>query len=343
MGEGTLRQQTLTLVGLKAYAAAMSPFASFVDLPHHLSEPAVRDLAWTLLSPPLLAHTPWPQRQPLIDSAWAAEPELLADWLKRQDQDSHALHEWLSRSSVRRLGLYYERLWQFALQAAPGIEVLAANLPIRQGGHTLGELDLLLRDASGVHHVELAIKLYLGQPPGAAERWIGPGGRDRLDLKLDHLATHQLPLSASPEARQTLQALTDAPIQASMWLGGYLFYPHGLDHPPPPGAETTHLRGRWLHRRQWAALQAEHDDAHWQPLPRSEWLAQAKLPEAQGWSDLQLQNWLQALPPDAGAQLLVDLQPDGNGALAERQRIFLVADEWPASGTEPSGAPPSAR
>nr|WP_288356059.1 DUF1853 family protein [uncultured Pseudomonas sp.] len=321
----------------------MNPFAALADLPRHLSEPAVRDLAWTLLSPPLLAHTPWPQRHPLIASSWAAEPGLLADWLQRQDEYPQALHEWLSRNSVRRLGLYYERLWQFALQAAPGIEVLAANLPIRQVGHTLGELDLLLRDASGVHHVELAIKLYLGQPPGAAERWIGPGGRDRLDLKLDHLATHQLPLSASPEARQTLQVLTDAPIQASMWLGGYLFYPLGLDHPPPLGAETTHLRGRWLHRRQWSALQAEYADARWQPLPRSAWLAPAKLQATQSWSEAQLQSWLQALPADAGAQLLVDLQPDGNGELAERQRIFLVADDWPTSGTEPGGAPPSAR
>ncbi|WP_093503264.1 DUF1853 family protein [Phytopseudomonas straminea] len=343
MGEGTLRQQTLTPMPASAYATAMNPFTALADLPRHLSEPAVRDLAWTLLSPPLLARTSWPQRHPLIASSWAAEPDLLADWLQCQDENPQALYEWLSRSSVRRLGLYYERLWQFALHAAPGIEILAANLPIRQGGHTLGELDLLLRDGSGVHHVELAIKLYLGQPPGAPGHWIGPGGRDRLDLKLDHLATHQLPLSASPEARQTLQALTDAPIQASMWLGGYLFYPHGLDHPPPPGAETAHLRGRWLHRRQWAALQAEHGDAHWQPLPRSAWLAPAKLPATQSWSEAHLQSWLQALPAEAGAQLLVDLQPDRNGALAERQRIFLVADDWPNSGTEPGGAPPSAR
>ncbi len=343
MGEGTLRQQTLTPTPAKAYAAAMNPFTALADLPRHFSEPAVRDLAWTLLSPPLLARTPWPQRHPLIASSWAAEPGLLADWLQRQDEYPHALHEWLSRSSVRRLGLYYERLWQFALHAAPGIEILAANLPIRQGGHTLGELDLLLRDASGVHHVELAIKLYLGRPPGAPEHWIGPGGRDRLDLKLDHLATHQLPLSGSPQARQALEMLTRAPIQASMWLGGYLFYPHDRDHPPPTGAEPAHLRGAWLHRWQWPWLQARYPDAHWQPLPRNAWLAPAIRPTAQAWSVQDLQAWMDGLAADAGAQLLVDLQPDGNGAFTERQRIFLVADDWPISGTEPGAAPPSAR
>lgn len=341
MGEGTLRQQTLTPTPANAYAATMNPFTALADLPRHFSEPAVRDLAWTLLSPPLLARTPWPQRHPLIASSWAAEPGLLADWLQRQDENPQALHEWLSRSSVRRLGLYYERLWQFALHAAPGIEILAANLPIRQGGHTLGELDLLLRDASGVHHVELAIKLYLGQPPGAPEHWIGPGGRDRLDLKLDHLATHQLPLSGSPQARQALEMLPRAPIQASMWLGGYLFYPYELPCAPPAEAELAHLRGAWLHRHQWPAIQAESPDARWQPLPRSAWLAPAKMPVAQGWSSPQLLGWLRGLAADAAAQLLVDLQPDGSGSLAERQRIFLVADAWPTGGTEPGTAPPS--
>ena len=42
-----------------------------------------------------------------------------------------------------------ERLWQFALCQAPDIDLLVANLPIRQGSHTLGELDLLLRDRDG--------------------------------------------------------------------------------------------------------------------------------------------------------------------------------------------------
>ncbi|WP_265309277.1 DUF1853 family protein, partial [Pseudomonas aeruginosa] len=45
---------------------------------------------------------------------------------------------------LRSLGLYYEHLWQFALEQAPDVRLIAANLPVRDGGHTLGELDLLL-------------------------------------------------------------------------------------------------------------------------------------------------------------------------------------------------------
>ncbi|MFU1922732.1 DUF1853 family protein, partial [Klebsiella pneumoniae] len=52
------------------------------------------------------------------------------------------------------------------------VRLIAANLPVRDGGHTLGELDLLLRDDDGIHHLELAIKLYLGPQSGPGD-WLG--------------------------------------------------------------------------------------------------------------------------------------------------------------------------
>ena len=64
--------------------------------------------------------------------------------------------------------MYYERLWQYALCQAPDLQLIAANLPIRQNGSTLGELDLLFCDDQGVHHLELAIKLYLGPVTAAS-------------------------------------------------------------------------------------------------------------------------------------------------------------------------------
>ena len=135
-----------------------NPFPSLSALPLQLRTPTVRDLAWVILSPPLLAETQWPHRHPLSGSDWVQQPEALEAFLKQLDQDGSALSDWLARSSTRRLGLYYERLWQFAIQQAPGVELLEANLPIQGEGRTLGELDLLLGDRHGVHHVELAIK-----------------------------------------------------------------------------------------------------------------------------------------------------------------------------------------
>ncbi|MGE8496027.1 MAG: DUF1853 family protein [Pseudomonas sp.] len=310
----------------------MTPFPSLSDLPQRLRQPVVRDLAWVLLSPPLLCRTPWPQRHPLTASSWNRAPGALADWLLHQDQDSSALLAWLAQSSVRRLGLYYERLWQFALRAAPGIELLAANLPIRQGGHTLGELDLLLRDEEGTHHLELAIKLYLGPEHHSgdqASQWLGPGSHDRLDIKLDHLSQHQLPLSGRAEARAALAELNLAETQAELWLGGYLFYPWSRPCHPPQGANPQHLTGRWLHHRDWHAFTHDSPPGHWQPLPRQAWLAPARLTPDNLWTAEQLTHWFDSLTPQSNAQLLVRVQPDAQGDWVEAERVFLVGDSWP--------------
>ncbi|WP_313284667.1 DUF1853 family protein, partial [Stutzerimonas kunmingensis] len=174
---------------------------SLSALPNRLQHPQVRDLAWTILSPPLLSEAPQCQRHPLSASCWNSEPERLANWLRQQDAEPSILEAWLSLHRIRRLGLYYERLWQYALSHAPDIQLLAANLPIRQNGSTLGELDLLFCDDQGVHHLELAVKFYLGLGQGDGSRhahWLGPGSHDRLDLKLDHMCQRQLPLCTQP-------------------------------------------------------------------------------------------------------------------------------------------------
>ncbi|PTQ73767.1 DUF1853 family protein [Pseudomonas sp. GV071] len=308
----------------------MTLFPTLSALPQHLHQPAVRDLAWVLLSPPLLDPAVCPQRHPLTASAWVAAPEQLADWLYALDRDPTPLSAWLAQHSIRRLGLYYERLWQFALMAAPGVQLLAANLAIRQGGHTLGELDLLLQDDDGVHHQELAIKLYLGPQQGDgsnAHEWLGPGSQDRLARKLEHLLNHQLPLSARPEAQAALAQLGITQVQPQLWLAGYLFYPWPGFSQPPAGALNEHLRGRWLHRKDWPALQ--NGRGHWQPIPRQTWLAPAREQDQTLWTTERFTQWLDELEPDAQAQLLVRFERDEEGAWQEVERVFLVADAWP--------------
>lgn len=318
---------------LNDYARRMNPFPGLIDLPRQLRQPAVRDLAWTLLAPPMLLETPWPQRHPLAASDWVEHPERLQQWLQALDGDSSTLTQWLAHGPTRRLGLYYERLWQFALQQAPGVELMAANLPIRTAGHTLGELDILLRDAQGVHHLELAIKLYLGPTTANSKdpaHWLGPGCHDRLDRKLAHLSDHQLPICARAESREVLAKLDIEQLSAQMWLAGYLFYPWpGGQVTPPQGAHPQHMRGQWLHRRDWPAFVEQSPSGCWQPLPRHAWLAPARCSDEACWSAQRLNSWLQALEPLAPAQLLVRLVQGSDGHWEEASRVFLVADGWP--------------
>lgn len=310
--------------------------ANLEEILQQLRQPQVRDLAWTLLSPALLDGRVLPLRDPLAASIWRAEPQRLLDWLLRQEAKPHSLHEHLVNSSGR-LGRYYEQLWQFALQAAPDVELLAAGLPIRQGGQTLGELDLLLRDDEGVHHLELAIKLYLGPQRATgenADNWLGPASEDRLGRKLEHLRRHQLPLASTTAGQQALVALTDTPPRSSAWLGGYLFYPWPPACATPDGSGAKHLRGRWLRQRDWRPSTGA--DQHWQPLPRQRWLAPARLEHAEVWEKAALASWLGQLPAEAPAQLLVRLEQSGDNDWQERERLFLVSDTWPEATTTSS-------
>ncbi|WP_321833345.1 DUF1853 family protein [Pseudomonas kulmbachensis] len=310
----------------------MTLFPDLLNLPRQLRHPAVRDLAWVILAPPMLIQTPWPQRHPLAGSDWVQAPEQLERWLRELDQHSEPLQHWLELATTRRLGRYYERLWQFAVQHAPGVELVAANLPIRLGGHTLGELDLLLRDREGVHHLELAIKLYLAPQDGDGTdpaQWLGPGSNDRLDRKLKHFSQHQLPMSGRPESREILASLDIQTFSAHLWLGGYLLYPWPGEASSPAGANPQHLRGRWLHQRDWPAFARQSPAGCWQPLPRHAWLAPAHYGPEGIWTAQQLDIWLTELHPQAPAQLLVRLSENEDGDWEEAERLFLVSDFWP--------------
>lgn len=310
----------------------MNPFISLRELPAQLNQPAVRDLAWTLIASPLLLDAQWQQCHPLAGSTWAQEPTKMAVWLRELDVDARSLEAWLARSSTRRLGLYYEKLWQFALNAATGVHLLAANVAIRQGAKTLGEMDLLSRDAHGDHHTELACKFFLGPAHASGEdplNWLGPGGQDRLGLKLAHLRERQLTLSNCAEAQSVLASLGIHTLQAELWLGGYLFYPWPDGCAMPHGAHPQHLRGHWLFRRQWQAFAAQHTTGRWQILPRSRWLAPARGDQTNTLSLPQLIEQLDATDNQPSPQLVAQLECGADGDWHEVLRLFVLHDSWP--------------
>ncbi|MGF6967825.1 hypothetical protein OKW43_004853 [Paraburkholderia sp. WC7.3g] len=311
-----------TLLGLRGDAS--------VDA---LRDPAVRDLAWLLLSPDLLR--PQPPVGALADP-FDTPQELQAtfDWLRALDVTPELLRQDLAATRITRLGRYAERLLGFFLRLGPATQLIAAGVPLRHAGLTLGECDFLVRTRQGARlHWELAVKCYLhaGDANGAqAARladYVGPNLKDRFDLKLAHLLLHQLPLSAREEFASAGYAGAWTP---QIFVKGWLFYRHGETPTDPSELDPAHGRGWWVTRRDWPAFASAH--AHrWRVLPRLEWLAPRY--HTQRGTDyaccvdantLTAQTSLQHGPTMVAA--FID---DNAGNLHECSRGFIVPDDWP--------------
>ncbi|CAB3779280.1 hypothetical protein LMG28614_00787 [Paraburkholderia ultramafica] len=312
-----------------------------------LRDPAVRDLAWLLLSADLLRPQP---PVGVLANPFDTDQELQAtvDWLRALDAAPDPLQRELAATRITRLGRYAERLLGWFLQHGPAARLVAAGVPLRRAGVTLGECDFLVRTQQGARlHWELAVKCYLHAGEGAGEAhgqvaaqladYVGPNLKDRFDLKLAHLLNHQLPLSAREEFASVGYA---GPWMPQMFIKGWLFYRHGGTPAEPSELAPAHGRGWWVTRSDWPAFAAAHAQK-WRMLPRLEWLAprrvehleqqgeQVEAETAGGSLCVDAQTLAAQISHQHGPTMVVALADDSAGHLSESSRGFIVPDEWP--------------
>ncbi|BFM11431.1 hypothetical protein R50072_15840 [Simiduia litorea] len=271
----------------------------------------------------------------------------------------------------KRLGLYFEQLWQLLVSHHFNQTVIAANRQIIHAGATLGALDLLsyCDQKRTYFHYELAVKFYLeAKYSDQATGWIGPNSRDRLDLKLDRLLNHQLPLALDPRARlqidqwlanKEMPSIESTKFKQKLVMKGWLFQhyqqPTGLEHSDYVNQECSN--GRWLHYGETPHWLEQHGktDKHWLLLPRLYWLSPAKCPvdfvknlsptELGAYSQLYLETPIllntqsltklmqgQRKIPNAQALLVAEVELGADHWL-EKRRFMWVNDYWPASMT----------
>lgn len=295
-----------------------------------------RDLKWAFESPCLVGSPASPLR-----ALWAGNPSAPG---RREAFSSPTLDDDTVASLYEQrrapIGRYFEALIASFLEALVGqgedLE-LHRNLAVRSGGLTVGEFDLLLRCGRAWHHIELAVKFYLGV--GALDEacnWHGPLARDRLDIKLDTLFGRQMLLTSRAEAHETLKArglsATDIEhLQVHSHFKGYLFRPADAVHEGailyPATVNPEALHGVWVRASQLDSLTTAGKRWGWRRLPKSDWLAAVDAEEGTS----------ESLAALVDGHFHVDSRPPMVAAF-DRQgreccRAFVVPDDWSPAAT----------
>ncbi len=136
------------------------------------------------------------------------------------------------------------------LETSPAHNLVSRGVQIRkEAGHTLGELDFLVRDlaSDSLIHLELAVKFYLAVETGGEFLLPGPDARDNYYRKLEKMRSHQLVLVE--KHRDLLpEKFREETIVVQQLVHGCIF-----DHiHASQSVETEFLnpegrRGKWLH------------------------------------------------------------------------------------------------
>ena len=298
-----------------------------------LQDSAVRDLAWVIGSPGIIDPNYPDYLNRVVDDAWCnAQLKQHANWLTTLDNAPLALHQFIAARPTRRLGHYFETLIAFWLTHMPDTHIVAHNLQVQDEQRTLGEFDFLFRNAEmEICHWETAVKFYL-QAEASTEQcsFIGPGSRDRLDLKLDRVFKHQLLLGQTPAGSQALPNNLKLD-KAQAFVKGYLFYHASTTNTLAiSGISAAHLSGWWM-RHALDAVPQQSSDSHWIIPTRLHWLAPARLPEETVvMSSSQLHEKLnEHFSFYTDSLLLFEVTRTTTGEWHEISRGFVVCSNWP--------------
>ncbi|MEP4485168.1 MAG: DUF1853 family protein [Halioglobus sp.] len=296
-------------------------------------------MAWACFGPRLMHTRELNSGDLSVDNCALELTEARRDWLHQLDGSPSALQEWLERSPTRRLGLYFEALWQYFLETDPLVDLVAHNLAVRANGRTLGEFDCLYycHERQRHVHLELAVKYFLGIDGETAsghsqwQQWWGPNSVDRLDLKINHLMNKQIQLGQRTEAEAVLADLGIIDPILEVEIRGYLFRKTGSTLPSPMGYNSQQSLAKWLFHSDARTSIAAFQSARFTTLPRLHWLSAAKASDNDCMNGGEMMAALDAhFNTGSRPQLLAAMDETG----WETERFFVVPDGWPAP--EPS-------
>ena len=316
--------------------AASKRFLDTNRFVNQFQEGIVRDLAWTLHSPPLIA-----MKTTDFDTVTRHECARIAwdfcDRLQALDQHPQPLMDAVKPETLR-LGLYFESLLAYWFTHQDRYQLLQHGLQVQHGSRTVGEFDFIVYDShTGLtEHWEAAVKFYLGiRHYDDPSLWYGPAKKDRFDIKLNHLSKQQITLSAHPDGERTLRNHQLTVNRRRLFVKGRLFYPSHARHQPGSLRQLLcpdHLKGYWYRTSEILAMQSPKALGFypWQ-LPefiiadKEEWLTLKQKPIM---NFENLRHCLEKTPPTRPVTVVATLNQK------EVRRFFAVPDDWTESMPE---------
>lgn len=282
------------------------------------SDKHVRDLVWAIASPPLLSGVDF------VSHSWFEE-HYRADFLffSSLDKAPDALHSFLKKRSTKRLGKYFEALYEFWFIHSPFFDLKLANEQVQDNERTVGEIDFLVYDLlyDEFFHFELAVKFYLQYEEGNSFRgWVGPNSRDRLDLKYSKLIEKQLRILETPAGKACVFELGLKHFSAKCIMKGYSFYYTSEKY--TAGFHPLHLKGTY---RRISEFTNYDFSGKFILLEKPDWFS-FPLSCGAAMEEDALQKHLcerMAVLPNPFMILQFD------EALLTHQRIMIVPDSWP--------------
>lgn len=291
----------------------------------------INDLAWVIGSPSLIApsfaETTDLDTLLIADDTWCQQHlQQFTPHLSAADQDHTQLQHILQSQNDRRLGAYFEDLILYWLQQSDQFDLIAHRLPVRTTEKTIGEFDFIVRNRKTQEHEhwEVAVKFYLGtRALNDWHNWLGPGKKDTLAKKLNHLRQKQSRLTQHPAAQQTLKEMGITTITPRLFIKGRLFYPlQWGNEVPPPHINPAHLKGWWCTQADFHMK--ANDKSRWQPLSKFDWLTTHidgdDLASMMNKTDLICSE---GFPVQGFPRCVIEYQ-DGE----EISRGFIVPDDW---------------
>ena len=291
-------------------------------------DPHVRALAWSIGGPSMIAATA--DLPTVSTSTFSTYLDHATPWLQQLDEDPSPLHGFLEEASCWKVGLHFEAMVDFWLQHGSHYTLVARNLQVQEEKRTLGAFDFIIRNERGqAEHWEIAVKFYLQRGDGTQrEHWVGPNKRDRLDLKLDRMAGHQLPLSKTKPGRAALASIgiPEAPTPRA-WVKGMLFRPFHEETHTVPGAERGEPRGVWVEGGHFETYAKAFPESRWLLRERPDWLSLARNRENElmnaDEATARAQRDTLTLP-----EMWSRLNQRDHEIWTEEERLFVIPDRW---------------